>query len=143
MLFKKGSRGGGSYLQNRFTAYLVTSVRRRKNELMKARLTHQKHEVYVDLEEYFYALSAPDLPLEDLVSENPASFKDVYFENEKLERALWKLTERDRYVLFSRAMAERSFEDLAAELGISYKGIAAVYSRAIKKLKKELEKDDE
>ena len=68
--------------------------------------------------------------------------KNMYFENEKLERALRKLTERDRYVLFARAMAERSFEDLAAELGLSYKGIAAVYARAIKKLKKELEDAD-
>ena len=52
---------------------------------------------------------------------------------------MWNLTERDRYVLFARALAERSFEELAAELGLSYKGIAAVYSRAIQKLKKEME----
>ena len=143
MLFKRGGRGDGSYLQNRFTAYLVTSVRRKKNEIIKARMKRQEHEGCMDIEEYFYALSVSDLPLENLVCEVPGSFKDVYFENEKLEHALRKLSERDRYVLFAKAMAERSFEELAAELGISYKGIAAAYSRAIKKLKKELEEDNE
>ena len=88
MFFKKGSRGDGSLLQNQFTAYLVTSVRRRKNEIMKARLKHQEREVYVDLEEYFYALSAPEPPLEDLVSDEAASFDDMYFENKVLERAV-------------------------------------------------------
>lgn len=139
MLFKKGSRGDGSLLQNQFTAYLVTSLRRRKKDIIQARIRHDQREVYVDLEEVFYALRSTDAPLDELVCDEPTSFDDMYFENEKLERALWKLTERDRYVLFARALAERSFEELAAELGLSYKGIAAVYSRAIQKLKKEME----
>ncbi|MBQ5642612.1 MAG: sigma-70 family RNA polymerase sigma factor [Bacteroidaceae bacterium] len=142
MLFKKGSRGDGSLLQNQFTSYLVTAVRRRKNEIIKSQIRRNGREMYVDIQEYLYDLKAPEVPMEDLISDEPTSFQDMYFENEKLERALRKLTERDRYVLFARAMAERSFEDLAAELGLSYKGIAAVYARAIKKLKKELEDAD-
>lgn len=142
MLFKKGSRGDGSLLQNQFTSYLVTAVRRRKNEIIKSQMRRNGREMYVDIQEYLNDLKAPEVPMEDLISDEPTSFQDMYFENEKLERALRKLTERDRYVLFARAMAERSFEDLAAELGLSYKGIAAVYARAIKKLKKELEDAD-
>ena len=90
-------------------------------------------------DECFYNLPAPDVQLEDSLSDAPASYRDVYFENKALEHAVWELTERDRYVLFSRIMAERSFEDLGAELGLSYKGIAAVYARAIKKLKRQME----
>ena len=142
MFFKKGSRGDGSLLQSSFTASLVVAVRRRKKEIIQARIRHDEREVYVDLEEYFFTMSSTDAPLEDLVCDNPTSFDDMYFENEKLERALWKLTERDRYVLFAKAMAERSFEELAAELGISYKGITSAYARAIKKLKKEMEDAD-
>ena len=139
MFLRKGSGGDGSLLQNQFTAYLVRAVRRRKKEILRAQMNQQERELYVDLEEYFYALSAPEAPLEELVHDEPTSFDDMYFENKKLERALWQLSERDRYVLFARALAERSFEELAAELGLSYKGIAAVYSRAIQKLKKEME----
>ena len=136
--YKKGSRGDGSLLQNQFTSYLVTSVHRRRKDILIAQMRHQKRETYVD-DECFYNLPAPDVQLEDLLSDAPDSYRDVYFENKALEHAVWELTERDRYVLFSRIMAERSFEDLGAELGLGYKGIAAVYARAIKKLKRQME----
>lgn len=142
MFFKKGSKGDGSLLQSSFTAYLVVAVRRRKKEIIQARIRHDEREVYVDLEECFFTMSGTDASLEDLICDNPTSFDDMYFENKELERALWTLTERDRYVLFAKAMADRSFEELAAELGISYKGITAAYARAIRKLKKEMEDAD-
>ena len=56
MFFKKGSRGDGSLLQSSFTAYLVVAVRRRKKEIIQARIRHDEREVYVDLEEYFFGV---------------------------------------------------------------------------------------
>lgn len=141
MLFKK-DKGEGSHLQSQFTAYLVTALRRRKKDIIQMRMRHDEYEICVDPAEYFFAQSGSDLLLEDLICGEPTSFDDMYFENTKLERALWSLTERDRYVLFARAITKRSFEELAAELGISYKGAAAVYSRAIQKLKKQMEDVD-
>ena len=55
-----------------------------------------------------------------------------------LAQALGQISDRERYIFFARALEKRSFDDLAAELGIGYKGVAAVYYRAIQKLKKEL-----
>ena len=81
MLFKKGSRGDGSLLQNQFTAYLVTSLRRRKKDIIQARIRHDQREVYVGLEEVFYALRSTDAPLDELVCDEPTSFDDMYFEN--------------------------------------------------------------
>ena len=59
-------------------------------------------------------------------------------QNEKLFWSLSTLTERERYVLFNRALDERSLEELAVELGLSYKGVAAIYYRAIQKIKKKM-----
>ena len=139
MLFKKGKQGEGSNLQSQFTAYLVTALRRRKKDIIRMRMRREEYEICVDPAEYFFAKSSSDVLLEDLLCGEPTSFDDMYFENAKLERALWSLTERDRYVLFARVITKRSFEELAAELGISYKGVVAVYSRAIQKLKKQME----
>ena len=141
MFFKKGGQGD-SLLQSQFTAYLVVAVRRKKKDIIQARIRRANKETDVDMEEYFFARSSTEASLEDLICDQPLSIEDMYFENEKLERALWKLTERDRYVLFAKVMAERSFEELAAEFGISYKGITSVYARAIRKLKKEMEDAD-
>ena len=142
MFFKKDSQGD-SLLQSRFTNYLVVAVRRRKKDIIQSRIRRAEKESYVDLEEYFFALSSAEAPLEELIHGEPSSIEDMYFKNERLERALWTLTERDRYVLFAKVLAERSFEELATEFGISYKGITAVYARAIRKLKKEMGDADE
>ena len=38
--YKKGSRGDGSLLQNQFTSYLVTSVHRRRKDILIAQMRH-------------------------------------------------------------------------------------------------------
>lgn len=43
--------------------------------------------------------------------------------------------ERERYVLLNRALEEKSFEMLSLELGLTYKGVSAIYYRAIQKIK--------
>lgn len=55
-----------------------------------------------------------------------------------LAQALEQLSERDRRIFLAQAMGNHSFEELAAELGLGYKGVAAAYYRAIQKLKQEL-----
>lgn len=93
----------------------------------------------MDGPEHFFGADVQNSALGDTAALHIKSFEDVYFENEGLEQALQKLSERDRYVLFAKVVAGHSFDELAAELGIGYKGVAAVYYRAIRKLKKELE----
>lgn len=51
------------------------------------------------------------------------------------------INEKERYVILARVIEEKGFDKIAAELGIGYKGAAAMYYRAIKKLKNMLRED--
>ena len=53
--------------------------------------------------------------------------------------ALKQLDERERYVFLARVLDKRPFDVIGVQLGLSYKGAAAVYYRAIRKLKKSIE----
>lgn len=65
----------------------------------------------------------------------------VRLQNEKLFWALSTLTERKRNVFFACALEEKYYDKLAAELGLSYKGVAAIYYRAIQKIKKRMNEE--
>lgn len=73
--------------------------------------------------------------LEEALSEIPLYMR---LQNEKLFWSLSALTERERYVFFNRALDEKSLDELAAELGLSYKGVAAIYYRSVQKIKKKM-----
>lgn len=139
MLFRKSDDKENNALQNQFTAYLVTAVRRRRKEVIHQQLRRKNWEISVDMQEFLLYMEPQSLLMEDEPDIRMSSFDDMCFENEDLERALQKLSDRDRYVLFSKIVAEHSFEELASELGLGYKGVAAAYYRALRKLKKELE----
>ena len=53
--------------------------------------------------------------------------------------ALKQIDERERYVFLARVLDKRPFDVIGVQLGLSYKGAAAVYYRAIRKLKKSIE----
>ena len=57
------------------------------------------------------------------------------FENDALEEALQKLSQRDRYIFLAHALYQRDFGDLASELGLTYQGAATAYHRARQKIK--------
>lgn len=142
MVHKKKNNGENSYLQNMFTAYVAKSVRNRRRDILRARMKRQENEMYVDVQEFFRVYE-DKLGVSGKKSEKEAvSFEEIDFQNEALERAIWNLSDRDRYVLFARILEERSYEELSEELGIAYKGVAAVYIRAIKKIRKEIEGSD-
>lgn len=78
----------------------------------------------------------PGIAVEEDYAQQVSSPLD--FENAALGRALTQLKERDRYIFFARVLDERAFDDLAMELGMGYKGVAAAYYRAIEKIKREM-----
>ena len=67
-----------------------------------------------------------------------ASVEQPVLDSLMLAQALGQISDRERYIFFARALEKRSFDDLAAELGMGYKGVAAAYYRAVQKLKKEM-----
>lgn len=118
-------------LQNKFTAYLLSAVQRRKvlyiDTVMKAQqvsmlIEETTMDCLFDLEKE----ALQGIPLY------------MRIQNQKLFMSLSQLTERERHVFFNRALDERSLDELAADLGLSYKGVAAIYYRAIQKLKKKM-----
>jgi len=121
-------QGEADILQNQFTKYLVTAVQRRKWEYMN----QQSRTVCIDsilistlTEEMFHMDNyfLHELPMFD------------YLENDELIRALKKIGERERYVFLSHVLEEKRFDELAVELNLSYKGVAAIYYRSILKIK--------
>ena len=118
-------------LQNKFTAYLLSAVKRRRalyietamrdvkiNEAIEGTVADDAFEYDMD-----YYMDAP-----------------VYMkiQNEKLYQALFELSERERYVFFNRVLEEKSMDELAVELGLSYKGVAAVYYRTIQRIRNKM-----
>lgn len=136
MLFRNDGKSESNIIQNRFTAYLVKAVSRKKSAVLQCRNHLALHEFSVDFQDYL-----PWAPTEQ--SDPDALITLLQFENELLERALGRLSARDRYILLAQVLEDQSFKVLAAKLGIGYKGVAAAYYRAIRKIRKEMEGDKE
>ena len=118
-------------VQNRFTAYLVRAIQRQKYQYLKKLFQRQEQENSVD------PMETPELwPGEvDLLAGLPPL---AQIENQRLLYALMDLTERERYILLVRILDERNFAALAGELGLGYKGVAAIYYRAVQKVRKSM-----
>ena len=132
MQYRNDGIGESNILQNQFTAYLTSALRRAKLQFLRLKEKQKQYEISSELQEYLSEFqSNPDmlvsLPLLEQI------------ENDILQQALQKLKERDRYILFAKIFDERTFEELSSELGIGYKGITAIYYRMLAKIRKELE----
>ena len=116
-------------LQNKVTACQLSAVQRRKalymDTLMKAQqIFHLIEETAMDSTFELEHEALQGIPLY------------MQIQNKKLQWSLSHLTERERFGFFNRALDERSLDELAAELGLSYKGVAAIFYRAIQKIKR-------
>ena len=132
MNFRNNGQGESNILQNQFTRYLKTSIQRKKVDLFRARSKVYDHEFFDD--------SWQDIP--GLITE------DIYFNSAGqcdtigLEQALCQIGKRDRYIFFAHVLDERTFTELAAELGLTYKGVTAAYYRVIHKIRDALRGDE-
>ena len=118
-------------LRNKFTAYLLSAVQRRKALYIDSLVKAQQISTLIE-----ETVTDDTFDLEKEALQGIPLY--MRLQNEKLFWSLSHLTERERYVFFNRALDERSFEELAAELGLSYKGVAAIYYRTIQKIKKKM-----
>ena len=118
-------------LQNRFTAYLLSAVQRRKAQYIDTLMKVQQASILIE-----ETVIDTEFDLEGEASQGIPLY--MRLQNEKLFLSLSRLTERERYVFFTRALDERSLDELASELGLSYKGVAAIYYRTIQKIKKSM-----
>ena len=124
---KNNGSGDTNILQNRFTAYVVMAVRRRRKDY----LTFSGNRYIEYLPEEMLAVLDHGTE-QDLLLGFPLF---AQLGNHALLIALKSLSERERRVFLGRVLEEESFEKLAEELGIGYKGAAAIFYRTIRKLR--------
>lgn len=130
MWIRNGGKSDNDILQNQFTAYLAVATHRTKMEYME--------QLIMDLKcvETLEAINSGEYVKEDQEISNLPIMMQI--ENQILLEALQQLGDRERYVFLNRALGEKSFERLSIELGLTYKGVAAIYYRAIKKIKQKM-----
>ena len=134
MRFRNDGKGEANILQNQFTRYLMTAIDRKKTELQRKTKRLRYHEQLSADYDYLVVPAADGAMLDDL------QFTEE-FENTELERALQRLGKRERYILLMRVLEKREFFELAEEIGLKYKGVAAIYYRAIRKIQKEMREE--
>ncbi len=119
-------------LQNQFTSYLSLAVQRQRREYIRQMDRRLAEET--DLEELNYIHDG--IIEADFIYSLPLLMQ---LESSSLFYALRKLNERERMVFLAHILDEKSFSELSGELGISYKGVAAVYYRALDKIRRSME----
>lgn len=111
-------------VQNQFTAYLTTAIRNARVQYIRNKVRHLQIELTIDEIEYL------GIPAENQM--------EKLTDAEDLLAALQIIRKKERYVLIARVIDEKGFEEIAGELGMTYKGAAAIYYRTLEKLKRML-----
>ena len=133
MRFWNNGKGESNVLQNQFTRYLKTAVQRKKMDILRERKKVYGHECYDGTWNETSCMVAEDTYFE---------FSTV-FEFINLEQFLLQIEKRDRYIFYAHVLDERSFTELANELGMGYKGVAAAYYRVIRKIREKIRGDED
>ena len=121
MFTKNNGSDEHDILQNQFTAFLTVAVSNARIDYLRVRIRRLQRELVT--EEY-----------EILFSEDH-DYIEALSENDALRYAMQEIKDKERYVVLSRILDEKGFDEIADELGMGYKGVAAIYYRAIRKLK--------
>ena len=121
-MYKANDNSEISSLQNQFTAYLSKSIKRRKIQYL---ISMNKIYIYeTDIDNYQNYLSVQ------------TDYIQHINDSDMLERALIIIKEKERYILLAHVIEGKTFSEIAIELHMGYKGVAAAYYRALKKLRK-------
>lgn len=122
-------------LQNRFTGYLQTALKRKKRDYIRKQVRKRAYDFPADFQATQFADSS-----EYSVDRNRQDLSQL--EDTALAQALSKLTARNRFILFERVLNGSSYDTLAEILGLRSSGVASAYHSIIKKLRKELRCED-
>ena len=121
-------------IQNKFTAYLLRALNRRRIDYLKdeSRKAHIDRMLYQKLSSNF----ALDM---DRIISVPVHMQ---LKNDLLIDSLLQLSDREKYIFLQHTLCEVTFDKLAQELGLSYKGVAAIYYRTMKKVQKYMRREN-
>ena len=118
-------------LQIRFTGYLIQAVKRTRRDYLNMLNQYSNSEILTD------TTYTTGQTLEQEVTEHLPLWDVI--ESNALFYALKRLNERERYVFLSHVLDNCPFDLIGVRLGLTYKGAAAVYYRAVQKLRKSIE----
>lgn len=128
---KNNGKSETEVLQNLFTAYLTTAVKRRRNDYMKQTARIQQMECAEEDIQHKQEHGTE----EDMFLGLPLSMQ---LEDSALLHALKAVNERERHIFLARVLDGRSFESIAEEMSLGYKGVASIYYRTLQKIKKKM-----
>lgn len=124
MYIKNNGSNEHDILQNQFTSFLMIAISNARIDYLRSRIRRLQRELVTEEQEVYFA---KDTDYIELIADNDA-----------LDRAIREIKEKERYIVIARVLDEKGFEEIAQELGMGYKGVTAIYYRAIKKLNKML-----
>ncbi len=132
MWHKNNGKSETEIMQNRFTAYLATAVQRRRNDYIQQ--LDRRRQIESLTEDFLFM---PECSIEqDMFLGLPILMQ---LEDSVLLQALKELSERERYIFLARVLDGKSFETLAEETELGYKGVTAVYYRTAQKIRRKME----
>lgn len=138
-------------VQNRFTAYLVAAVENTRKKYWKRKYRLQSREFaqedllerkYTDFDEQYRAYVGEHT---DFIFEDWKRFGELLalLESDRLVRAINRLKDRDRTLLFARVYGELTFAELGKQFQMEPKQAEMAYYYVLRKLRKELNGKDE
>lgn len=121
-MFKRNDGKGINAVQNKFTALLKTALRNRRIDYI---LHQKKYDKEFSLDECQSTGEEYD-------------FIQAIVDFDVVKSALKTLSERERKIVLAHILEDRDFSDIGIEYGLTYKGTATVFYRAISKLREVL-----
>ncbi len=129
MYNKNSGKTENEILQNQFTSFLSVCVSNARIDYLRSRIRRLQRELIIEEQEVYFS--------------DAVDYIELLGDNDALDRAMLQIKEKERYVVIARVLDEKGFEEIAQDLGMGYKGVAAIYYRAIKKLKELLGGENE
>ena len=132
MYYRNNGNSESEILQNEFTKYFQTAIANYKKKRHNKAEMRNSHVFYTDDPDQFRADEITDIF-------EQSDYLRNQFGNDALIYALSLLNERERNILMMRAVRQKSYEALAKEMDLSYKGVAAIYYRTLEKIRNEMD----
>lgn len=122
-----------------FNKYVKTALIRKRKDYLQKKARIREHETPQDPETILLYKwdRRNDGDFEELFQDD-TDILNLDIENNRLQQALNCLNQREYYVVITYTLKQRTLIQLAEDLGIKYKSAAAVYYRAMDKLRREM-----
>ena len=123
-MFKRNDGMGINAVQNKFTALLKTALRNRRIDYM---VNQKKYIKEVPIDEYATFGEEYD-------------FIQAIVDYDVVRNAMKTLSERERKIVVMHILDDKDFAEIGKQFGLTYKGTATAFYRAIAKLREALER---